>query len=116
WVPPQPESFVPIKVTELGADFPGGAQSGIRWNHAGAIEYEFLFYQGFNHLPSFDAVASQLNLNPPLLEVDIQRFYPKLLMEGGDIAIPTPLFTVKAEAAHFSSSDDRADEYGLYVI
>src|SRR5204863_9730034 len=32
WVPTQPESFVPIKVTDLGADFPRGAQSGIRWN------------------------------------------------------------------------------------
>jgi len=70
------------------------------------IEYEFSFYQGFNHLRSFDAVASRLNLNPPLLEIDIQGFHPKLLMGGGDVAIPTPLFTVKAEAAHFSSSDD----------
>src|SRR4030095_2734678 len=39
-----------------------------------------------------------------------------MLMAGGDIAIPTPLFTLKAEAAHFSSADDRADEYALYVI
>jgi hypothetical protein len=39
-----------------------------------------------------------------------------MLMAGGDVAIPTPLFTVKAEAAHFSSSDARADEYGLYVL
>jgi hypothetical protein len=116
WGPPQPESFVPVKIRDLGAAFPGGPQSGIRWNHAGAIEYEFSLYQGFNHLPSFDIVAARLNSTPPVLEVDIQRFYPKLLMAGGDIAIPTPLFTVKAEAAHFSSSDDRSDEYGLYVI
>ena len=50
------------------------------------------------------------------IEVDVQRFYPKIIMAGGDIAAPTPWFTLKGEAAHFSSGDDRADEYALYVI
>jgi hypothetical protein len=48
--------------------------------------------------------------------VDVRRFYPKMLMIGGDFAIPTRFFTVKAEGAHFGSSDDRADEYALYVL
>jgi len=100
-------------IRELSPAFPGGPQSGIRWNHAGAIEYEFSFFQGFNHLPSFEAEARFTGTG---LEIDTQRFYPKMLMAGADVAVPTPYFTVKAEAAYFSSSDDRADEYALYVI
>jgi hypothetical protein len=98
----------------MGAVFPGGPQLGIRWNHTGPVEYEFSLYQGFNHLPSFEAVSAQFTPNG--LEVDVRRFYPKMLMAGGDIAIPTPLFTIKGEAAHFSSNDHRAEEYGLYVL
>lgn len=102
-----------VSLRDAGTEFPGGPQAGVRWSHAGAIEYELSFYQGFNHLPSFDALA---RLTSGGIQVHIRRFYPKMMMAGGDIAIPTPLFTVKAEAAHFSSSDDRADEYALYVI
>ena len=102
-----------ITVRDAGSVFPGGPQSGIRWNHAGPVEYEFSLYQGFNNLPLF---AAQPSVTPSGIQVDVQRFYPKMLMAGGDIAIPTSLFTVKTEAAHFSSSDQRADEYGLYVV
>jgi hypothetical protein len=77
------------------------------------VEYELSLYQGFNHLPSFEAVP---HFTPSGIELDVQRFYPKMIMAGGDVAIPTPLFTVKAEAAHFSSSDARADEYAQYVV
>jgi len=99
---------------EVDINFPKSPQAGIRWNHNGAIEYEFSLFQGFNHLPSFDAVAS--NFTPAGIQIDIERFYPKMLMAGSDFAIPTRFFTVKGEAAHFSSTDDRADEYALYVI
>lgn len=110
WAPPlQPDS--PLR--DAGTIFPGGPQTGIRWNHTGAIEYELSLYQGFNHLPSFDARAQ---FTPVGVQIEVQRFYPKMLMAGGDVAIPTPVFTVKAEAAHFSSTDDRADEYALYVV
>jgi hypothetical protein len=108
-----PEIPSDVTVHDAGADFPGGPQAGARWNHAGAIEYEVSFYQGFNHLPSFEAVP---RLTGAGVQIDIQRFYPKMIMAGGDVAIPTALFTVKGEAAHFSSSDERADEYALYVI
>jgi len=102
-----------ITLRNAGAVFPGGPQSGVRWNHAGAIEYELSVYQGFNHLPSFDAAP---RFTPGGVEVDVQRFYPKIFMAGGDIAAPTRWFTLKGEAAQFSSNDDRADEYALYVL
>src|SRR5439155_4997330 len=108
----EPSTFV-TSFRDAGHTFPGGPQSGIRWNHAGAVEYELSLYQGFNHLPTFNTAVTPTRTG---IEVDVQRFYPKMLMAGGDIGIPTPLFTVKAEAAHFSSSDARADEYGLYVV
>src|SRR5439155_23221250 len=48
--------------------------------------------------------------------VEGRWFYPKITMVGADITAATPGFTVKGEAAQFNSSDDRADEYALYVI
>jgi hypothetical protein len=114
WVPLPPQANFPINVRDVRAELPGGPQSGIRWNHTGPVEYEFSFYEGFNHLPSFDVAA--VNFTPNGIAVDLQRFHPKMLMAGGDIAIPTTFFTMKAEAAHFSSNDERADEYALYVV
>jgi hypothetical protein len=93
--------------------YPGGPQSGIRWNHTGAIEYELSVYQGFNHLPSFGVHP---RFTQDGIALDIERFYPRMLMGGGDVAFPTKLFTIKTEAAYFSSSDPRSDEYGLYVL
>jgi hypothetical protein len=110
---PLPQLPPGVSVGNVITAFPGGPQSGIRWNHTGAIEYELSVYQGFNHLPAFDA---QPRLTPEGMALDVQRFYPKMLMGGGDIAVPTKLFTVKAEAAYFSSTDPRSDEYGLYVV
>jgi hypothetical protein len=110
---PSPELPASVQIRDAGVAFPGGPQSGIRWNHVGAVEYELSLYQGFNHLPSFDASP---HITPAGIELEIRRFYPKMLMAGGDIAVPTPLFTVKGEAAHFSSNDARADEYALYVV
>jgi hypothetical protein len=109
-LPPLPPGVTPGNTTFA---YPGGGQAGIRWNHTGAIEYELSFYEGFNHLPSFAALP---RFTQDGIALDIQRFYPKMLMGGGDIAIPTKLFTVKTEAAYFSSSDSRSDEYGLYVM
>jgi hypothetical protein len=102
-----------VQLRDAGIAFPGGPQSGIRVNHVGSIEYGVSVYQGFNHLPSFDA---KLTPTPQGGIVDVQRFYPKMLMAGGDIVIPTRWLSIKGEAAHFSSTDERADEYALYVI
>ena len=108
-----PELPPGITLRDGGAIFPEGPQSGLRWNHAGAVEYELSFYQGFNHLPSFDATPRFTSTG---IDVDVRRFYPKIIMAGGDVAAPTPWFTLKGEAAYFSSTDNRADEYTLYVI
>jgi hypothetical protein len=105
WVvlPPLPPGFT---IRDAGANFPGGSQLGARWNHVGNVEYAASIYQGFNHLPSFEA----------LRDLSIRRFYPKLLMVGGDFAVPTPWITVKGEAAQFTFNDQRVDDYFLYVI
>lgn len=102
-----------VKLRDTGAVFPESPHTGVRWNHAGAIEYEVSFYEGFNHLPSFNVAP---RFTPNGIDVAVQRFYPKMIMAGGDIAIPLRWMTVKAEAAHFSTTDDRVDEYALYVV
>jgi hypothetical protein len=110
---PTPKLPAGVALHDAGAAFPGGPQSGVRWNHAGAVEYELSFYEGFNHLPSFNVMPRFTAKGP---QVDIQRFYPKMIMAGGDLAIPLRWLTVKAEAAHFSSTDSRPDQYALYVL
>jgi hypothetical protein len=114
WSPLVPQTEFTITIRNLRASLPGGPQAGVRWNHTGRVEYALSVYQGFNPLPSFDVVGT--NFTPEGVSIDLQRFHSKMLMAGGDIAIPTRLFTLKSEAAHFSSSDDRADEYALYVV
>jgi len=37
-------------------------------------------------------------------------------MYGADVAVPTGWFTIKAEAAYFTSSTPLTDEYVLYVV
>jgi hypothetical protein len=113
---PVPEPLSGIALREGGANFPGGPQYGMRWNHTGAVEYELSVYQGFNHLPLFQVRPQFANAAPGETVLNLVRFYPKMLMAGGDVAIPARLFTVKAEAAHFSSTDARSDDYGLYVV
>ncbi len=143
-----------VRLNDAGAKFPGGPQSGARWNHAGTIEYGVALYQGFNHMPSFEisprfivpfltvgsagpstggtpsfnssrsalptpAFLTARSAGPstvPDIQVDVQRFYPRMFMVGGDVAFPLPWLTVKGEAARFTSSDHRADEFGLYVL
>lgn len=102
-----------LLVREQDPRFPGGPQFGARWNHIGrASEYSLCFYEGYHHLPLIDATV--LRLAPP--EVAVTRFYPQLRLYGGDAAVPLRWFTVKAEAAHFTSATEQADEYVLYVI
>ena len=100
-----PEIPAGILLHDAGTEFPGGPQMGARWNHIGTIEYAAAVYEGFNHLPAFQVFQS-----------GIRGFYPKMLMLGGDVAVPTRWLTVKGEAAHFSSTDDRTDEIVMYVL
>lgn len=108
---PVPEG---VTVRDTDTAFPGGSQAGVRWSHAGAIEYSASVYRGFNHLPSFQGSAAFTPAGE--FQVNLRRFYPQMLMAGGDAAFPLRWLTLKGEAAHFSSSDRRADRYVLYVI
>jgi hypothetical protein len=110
-----PETLPPGLVLRDTSEFPAAAQTGIRWKHAGRAEFAISLYEGFNHLPSFDAAPGQdSTAATPVLE--IRRFYPKMRMAGFDTAIPMRWLTLKGETAYFASPDPRADEYGLYVI
>jgi len=109
-LPPQVNGF---DIVDAGARYPGGTEEGIRWNHnAKGFEYGFTFYQGFNHLPLFDA-ALDLKSKP---SVDITRYYPDLRQYGAATAIPLHWFTLKAEAAYYQTSNTKMDEFVLYVI
>jgi hypothetical protein len=92
--------------------YPTRGQAGARWSHAGSgYEYSLSFVDGLNHLPDVDVVPGS---GP--LDVTLARRYPALRMYGGDAAVPTRWATLKGEAAFFSSSDARSDEYVLYVV
>ena len=101
-----------VPVVDGGVRYPGGPQEGARWNHIGRVaEYSLSFYNGYNHLPLYDTI-----IQPELVEVKLERYYPQIRMYGGDAAIPLHLVTLKAEAAYFTSSTKTSDEYVLYVI
>jgi hypothetical protein len=81
-------------------------------SHIGkAYEASLAFFDGFNHLPLLEG---RFSYPPPAAEV--QRFYPTLRMYGGDTGVPLRWFTVKAEAAYFTTRTSQADEYVLYVV
>jgi hypothetical protein len=102
---------VPI-VDITGDQLPEGSQTGVRWSHTGAgFEYSVSFFDGFNHLPN---IVSAFRPFPP--EIDITRTYPSIRTYGADAAIPTRWFTIKAEAAYFTSTSIDTDEYVLYVL
>jgi len=101
-----------IPILEERPQFPGGPQLGARWNHIGTgAEYSLSFYNGYDHLPLYNA---QLSYVP--FAVETQRYYPQMRMYGGDAAVPLRLVTVKAEAAYFTSTTRQSDEYVLYVL
>lgn len=104
-----PPQIINVPIADLGARYPGGTQYGARWNHIGSgYEYSFCFFDGFNNLPLLSAI-----LSPSL---GVQRYYPALRLYGADVAVPLPWFTLKSEAAYFTSSTPNTDEYALYVI
>ena len=115
-----------VPLVDGGSDFPEGSQTGLRWGHVGAgFEYSLSFFNGFNHLPNIDATPT---FNAELAEhaekpsaadsslVVVRRLYPAIRTYGGDAAIPTKWFTIKGEAAYFTSATPMTDEYVLYVI
>jgi hypothetical protein len=101
-----------VPVVDIGAHYPGGSNVGARFNHIGRrYEGSLSYFQGHNHLPLFDAV-----LGGDPFSVGVFRYYAQLREYGGDVAVPFPWFTVKGEAAYFTSTTTTADEYALYVI
>jgi hypothetical protein len=44
------------------------------------------------------------------------RTYPELRLYGADAAVPLRWFTVKTEAAYYTSPDRQQDEYVIYVL
>ena len=118
-----------LPLVDAGSVMPDGSQAGLRWGHVGSgFEYSLSFYNGFNHLPNIDAT---MTLTPEPAEIaekmcsacsansaviSLRRTYPAIRTYGADMAVPTPWFTIKAEAAYFTSSTPLTDEYVLYVL
>ena len=107
-----PQAIDLVPVVDGGVTFPGGSQFGARWNQVvSGFEYSLSFYDGYNHLPLFDASFQQA---PPSIE--IRTVFPRMRMYGGDAAWPLKWLTVKGEIGYFTSTAARADQYGEYVI
>ncbi|HUA84767.1 MAG TPA: hypothetical protein VMB85_12965 [Bryobacteraceae bacterium] len=107
-----PEAAEGVAIQDLGARDPGRSQFGARWNHiASGYEYSFIYFDGFNYLPLFNA-----QFNPANNTLGVQRYYPELRLYGASAAVPLRWFTVKGEGAYFSSTTPDTDEFALYVI
>jgi hypothetical protein len=108
-IPPEAEGYT---LVDLGSEFPGRSSFGARWKHIGSgYEFSASFYDGFNSLP-----AIQFNLNPLADAIEFVRTYPELRLYGADAAIPLSWFTLKTEAAYYTSPDHEQDEYAIYVL
>ena len=109
-----PDQAGGFSIVDSGARYPGGAAEGIRWNHnAKGFEYAFSFYNGFNHLPLFDAVLDFAAGRPA---IGVTRYYADLRQYGVSTAVPLRWLTLKAEAASYQTSNSKMDEFVLYVI
>jgi len=111
-LPPELEGVV---IVDNGARYPGGSDTGARWNHvATGYEYSLSYYRGHDYFPLLDAQLLELPFATPVLRV--QRYYPEMQMYGGDGAIQFAWVTAKAEAGYFTSTTPGAQNYVLYVI
>jgi len=107
-----PEAVDGVVLVDLGSEFPGRSAFGARWNHIGSgYEFSASFYDGFNSLPDFQSEPSAVQDT-----IDFVRTYPALRLYGADAAVPLPWFTIKTEAAYYTSPDRQQDEYVIYVL
>jgi hypothetical protein len=123
------EELASVPLSDAGSAPPDGASTGLRWEHAGSgFEYSLSFFNGFNHLPN---IAAGLPVEQPG-PIGVRRIYPAIRTYGTDAAVPTRWFTLKGEAAYFTSREtgsqsldtvqdahaDAAvtDDYVLYVV
>jgi hypothetical protein len=101
-----PQAVAGVALVDLGSKFPGRSAFGARWNHIGSgYEFSASFYDGFNSLPLFHGAPN-----------GFVRTYPALRLYGADAAVPLHWFTVKTEAAYYTSPDRQQDEYVIYVL
>ena len=108
-----PAELQAIPVVDLGARYPGRGNAGARWNHLGkGYEFSLSAFDGYNHLPLFQGGQR----TTPQFAVTLERYFAQMRMYGGDVAVPLRWFTVKGEAAYFTTRTPTADEYALYVI
>ena len=107
-----PKETAALRFIDRGSRLPGRTQFGARFNrNAGPYEFSLVFFDGFHYLPLFEG-----ELRPPGFDIEFTRDYPSLRLYGGDLAVPLPWFTVKAEGAWFTSRSAAADGYALYVV
>ena len=120
WVPVVTPSRVPLATKRwtvvppdappleaIDRPLPDGQQVGLRWGYTGSgYEVSLSVFDGFNHLPVVELVGA----SGIALELSTMRMY------GADTAVPTRWFTIKGEAAYYTTSTASADEYVLYVI
>jgi len=110
-VRPPGDAASSFSLRDGGSDIPRGSQKGFRWSHAGGrVESSLSFFDGFNHLPDIDVRVTAPD------SVELTRVYPAIRTYGADLAVPTGWFTLKGEAAYFSSPSATSDEFVLYVI
>ena len=102
-----------VPIVEAPTAFPRGAQTGVRFGRiADRVEYSASFYDGFNNLPDFHVSEPEVASGA----LEIARVYPPIRSYGADTAVSLPWFTIKAEAAYFTSPSPTTDEYVLYVL
>jgi hypothetical protein len=107
-----PEAVDGVALVDLGSEFPGRSAFGARWNHIGSgYEFSASFYDGFNSLPDFETEPSAAEN-----AIDFVRTYPALRLYCADAAVPLRWFTIKTEAAYYTSPDRQQDEYVIYVL
>jgi len=111
---PLPEEAESLRLRDFGARYPQRHQAGLRFNRIGGSGYELSlsYFEGNNHLPLFDTRLRTV----PDFTLDLQRYYAHMRMYGADAAVPLRWFTLKGEAAFFSSHTDSADHYLQYVV
>ena len=100
-----------VALHDAGGVMPAGSQVGVRYGRiADRFEYSVSVFDGFNHLPNIEALVE------PPGTINLIRLYPSLRSYGGDAAMPTRWFTVKAEAAYSTSDTPHTDDFVLYVV
>jgi len=102
----------PLSIIDAGATYPSRAQAGARWSHVGqGFEFSAAFFDGFNHLPLIEG-----RLDPAEGAIALTRAYLPLRLYGADAAWPFRWLTLKGEIGYFTSRDENAGEYGIYVL